>query len=406
MALTSHRLGSEEGERPPRSVYVAGYRGNFVTVAGVVDIRGSQHDPKSPEEHEDAVGLCQFVQADDFSGDVGGERPVSREETQGDRQNLQSQIRFSAWDKKQRHTSSKHGEGVQIDAVNPLDVHQHTQHQFTHTSGNGPDRHQRNDTNFFNESFTLRHVLYKEHRGERPEAEQEDGDTEGHHDLVLQDLVIRRRLLEKLLLCAVLQSGLLFEVVPRHVEGPHEAGAGHEVQCYRSDDQQAAIQAEHHDQLVLSGGVDERSHTCAWEKMRNWTFGAKALSIRPPATMTPLKIVTGRAPKLSTQALQTGPEGEEYRCKKRKHKSIPATLFKVAISLPFLSIREKRDSKEKSLTPAATARSWAMKEAATITHPHPPSSTPVDGAMVMMLLLPSGIRDSFDRDGAPGNDKT
>lgn len=40
--------------------------------------------------------------------------------------------------------------------------------------------------------------------------------------------------------------------------------------------------------------------------MRNWTFGAKALSIRPPATMTPLKMVTGRAPKLSTQALQTG----------------------------------------------------------------------------------------------------
>lgn len=45
--------------------------------------------------------------------------------------------------------------------------------------------------------------------------------------------------------------------------------------------------------------------------MRNCTFGAKALSIRPPATITPLKMVTGRAPKLSTQALQTGPEGKE-----------------------------------------------------------------------------------------------
>lgn len=50
--------------------------------------------------------------------------------------------------------------------------------------------------------------------------------------------------------------------------------------------------------------------------MRNWTFGAKALSIRPPATITPLKMVTGRAPKLSTQALQTGPEGEENGDKK------------------------------------------------------------------------------------------
>lgn len=47
--------------------------------------------------------------------------------------------------------------------------------------------------------------------------------------------------------------------------------------------------------------------------MRNWTFGAKALSIRPPATITPLKMVTGRAPKLSTQALHTGPTGKEAR---------------------------------------------------------------------------------------------
>lgn len=45
--------------------------------------------------------------------------------------------------------------------------------------------------------------------------------------------------------------------------------------------------------------------------MRNCTFGAKALSIRPPATITPLKMVTGRAPKLSTQALQMGPEVTE-----------------------------------------------------------------------------------------------
>lgn len=41
--------------------------------------------------------------------------------------------------------------------------------------------------------------------------------------------------------------------------------------------------------------------------MRKETLGAKALSIRPPATITPLKTVTGRAPKLSTQTLHTGP---------------------------------------------------------------------------------------------------
>ncbi len=40
-------------------------------------------------------------------------------------------------------------------------------------------------------------------------------------------------------------------------------------------------------------------------------LGAKALSINPPATITPLKMVTGRAPKFTTQKLQTGPGGEE-----------------------------------------------------------------------------------------------
>lgn len=41
--------------------------------------------------------------------------------------------------------------------------------------------------------------------------------------------------------------------------------------------------------------------------MRKWTLGAKALSIRPPEIMTPLKMVTGLAPKFTTQALQMGP---------------------------------------------------------------------------------------------------
>ncbi|KAA8583647.1 hypothetical protein FQN60_014855 [Etheostoma spectabile] len=54
--------------------------------------------------------------------------------------------------------------------------------------------------------------------------------------------------------------------------------------------------------------------------MRNCTFGAKALRIRPPATITPLKMVTGRAPKLSTQALQTGPKEEEVERKTRAEK--------------------------------------------------------------------------------------
>lgn len=47
-----------------------------------------------------------------------------------------------------------------------------------------------------------------------------------------------------------------------------------------------------------------------------------------------------------------------------------------------------------------------MKEATTIAHPQPPSSTLVDGAMVLMLLLPSGICYSFDRGGVPGNNMT
>lgn len=48
-----------------------------------------------------------------------------------------------------------------------------------------------------------------------------------------------------------------------------------------------------------------------------------------------------------------------------------------------------------------------MKEAVTIAHPQPPSSTLVDGSMVLMLLLPSGNCYSFDRvggRGVPGKD--
>lgn len=48
-----------------------------------------------------------------------------------------------------------------------------------------------------------------------------------------------------------------------------------------------------------------------YEKMRKETLGAKALSINPPATITPLNTATGRAPKFTTQMLQTGPGGEE-----------------------------------------------------------------------------------------------
>lgn len=90
--------------------------------------RRSKHDPKSPKEHEDAMGLCQSVQANNLSGNVGGERPVSREETQDGRQDLQSHISLSHRDKEQRNAFSEHGESIQIDAVYPPDVHHDTQH--------------------------------------------------------------------------------------------------------------------------------------------------------------------------------------------------------------------------------------------------------------------------------------
>lgn len=41
-----------------------------------------------------------------------------------------------------------------------------------------------------------------------------------------------------------------------------------------------------------------------------------------------------------------------------------------------------------------------MKEATTIAHPHPPSSPLVDGAMLLMLLLPSAACDNSG--GSPG----
>lgn len=53
--------------------------------------------------------------------------------------------------------------------------------------------------------------------------------------------------------------------------------------------------------------------------MRKETFGANALNIRPPATITPLNTVTGRAPKLSTQALHTGPAQRETQKRWNSH---------------------------------------------------------------------------------------
>lgn len=63
--------------------------------------------------------------------------------------------------------------------------------------------------------------------------------------------------------------------------------------------------------------------------MRNWTFGAKALSIRPPATITPLKMVTGRAPKLSTQALQMGPDLKRKGRKTKEEKENERSATKI-----------------------------------------------------------------------------
>lgn len=266
------------------------------------------------------MSLGQPVQADNLSGDVGSEGPVSREEAQDGRQDLQPQIALDGGDDEQRRPSCKHGDGVQVDAVDAPDVHQDAQHQLPHTGGHGPDRHQRNDADFFNEPLTLSHVFNEEHRGEGPQAEEEDSNAAGRHGLVLQDLVgglavrgvrlllpldgchdwsqeaafltlhlnqvlgiccrqqLRRGgvgacgdlqvfhcvLLKELLLCAAFQRSLLLEVVSRHVQGPHEACARHQVQRHSADDQQAAVQPVNDYQLVLRGGVDERSKTGTW----------------------------------------------------------------------------------------------------------------------------------------------
>lgn len=66
--------------------------------------RGSKHDPKSPKEHKDTVGLGQSVQADNLSGNVGREGPVSREETQQGGHDLQSNVRLGDRYEQQHHT--------------------------------------------------------------------------------------------------------------------------------------------------------------------------------------------------------------------------------------------------------------------------------------------------------------
>lgn len=62
--------------------------------------------------------------------------------------------------------------------------------------------------------------------------------------------------------------------------------------------------------------------------MRKWTLGAKALSIRPPEIMTPLKMVTGLAPKFTTQALQMGPVQKKEECYPVRNSTVEITVKK------------------------------------------------------------------------------
>lgn len=55
--------------------------------------------------------------------------------------------------------------------------------------------------------------------------------------------------------------------------------------------------------------------TIPYETYRKYMLGAKLLIMRPPATIKPLKIATGLAPKDDTHILQTGPR----RKKQEKH---------------------------------------------------------------------------------------
>lgn len=50
--------------------------------------------------------------------------------------------------------------------------------------------------------------------------------------------------------------------------------------------------------------------TIPYEIYRKYMLGAKLLIMRPPATIKPLKIATGLAPKDDTHILQTGPRGK------------------------------------------------------------------------------------------------
>lgn len=50
--------------------------------------------------------------------------------------------------------------------------------------------------------------------------------------------------------------------------------------------------------------------TIPYETYRKYMLGAKLLIMSPPATIKPLKIATGLAPKDDTHMLQTGPKGK------------------------------------------------------------------------------------------------
>ena len=287
------------------------------------------------------MGLCQPVHAHNLGGDVWRERPVPREEAHHSGEDLQAQVALTEGDDEQSTPGAQKREAVQVQAVYPPYVCQSTQCKLPHAGGDGYYGNQGNDGDLVDEAFALGYVLHEEHWRKGTQAEEEDGDAQGHEGPVVQELgggvhvlavcmpllfddshdgratqkasfllhggdlaevfgidgdeklfdhlvflwgtrcdlqVLRGRFLKDLLFGVSLQGSFLFQVVTWKFQRSHEACASHQVESQGSDDEQAAVKAKQHDQLILNSGIEEPSHTGACGR-EGWfsdgTFGNK-----------------------------------------------------------------------------------------------------------------------------------
>ncbi len=160
----------------------------------------SEHYTKSTKEHQDAICFSQTIHSHNLSGHVGYNRPVSRKKAQQRWDDPQLSVVLGDGDYEKSNPCSQQSEGVQKDAVHPVDVHHDAQQQLPHSSSNGHDGDQRDGADAADQTLGLGQILQEEKRSVRSQAIREQRHARGQEDPVLKQLCRRVQVFRVLLL--------------------------------------------------------------------------------------------------------------------------------------------------------------------------------------------------------------